>query len=76
MSCVSSTVAKSAYYMRLWASFFVKLREKNPWSRVAVFWAHLKKYGCLFGKSDKQLRFLFMFAIFSNASVDTLSARS
>ncbi len=40
---VRSTVAKSAYYKRLWASFFVKLHEKNPWSLVAVFWAYLKK---------------------------------
>ncbi len=38
--------------------FFVKLREKNPWSRVVVFWAYLKKYGCLLGKSDKRLRLL------------------
>ncbi len=30
---VASTVAKSAYYMRFWVSFFVKLREKNPWFR-------------------------------------------
>ncbi len=54
---LQSTVAKSSYYTRLWASFFVKLREKNPWSRVAVFWAYLKIYGCLLGKSDKQLCF-------------------
>ncbi len=54
---VGGTVVKSAYYTRLWASFFVKLREKNPWSRVAVFWAYFTKYGCLLGKSDKQLRF-------------------
>ncbi len=52
-----STVAKSAYYKRLCASLFVKLREKNPWSRVAFFWAYLKKYGCLLGKSEKQLCF-------------------
>ncbi len=52
-----ATVAKSAYYTRLWASFFVKLRGKNLWSRVAVFWAYLKKYGCLLGKSDKRLHF-------------------
>ncbi len=37
------TVPKSAYYTRLCASFFVKLRGKNPSSRVAVFWAYLKK---------------------------------
>ncbi len=29
-SRVGGTVAKSAYYTRLWASFFVKLREKIP----------------------------------------------
>ncbi len=52
-----STVAKSAYYMRLWASFFCEVAGKNPWSRVAVFWVYFKKYGCLFGKSDKRLRF-------------------
>ncbi len=40
---VKSTVAKSAYHTQLWASFFVKLREKNPWSRDAVFWAYFKK---------------------------------
>ncbi len=27
---MSATVVKSAYYTRLWASFFVKLREKIP----------------------------------------------
>ncbi len=68
-SRVGGTVAKSTYYTRLWASFFVKLREKNPWSRVAVFWAYFTKYGCLLGKSVS----LFMFA---NALIDTLSARS
>ncbi len=56
-SRVGGTVAKSTYYTRLWASFFVKLREKNPWSRVAVFWAYFTKYGCLLGKSDKRLCF-------------------
>ncbi len=58
--------------------FFCKVAGKNPWSRVAVFWAYLKKDGCLLGKSDKRLRFFMyaMFAIFSNALIDTLSARS
>ncbi len=56
-SRVGGTVAKSTYYTRLWASFFVKLREKNPWSRDAVFWAYFTKYGCLLGKSDKRLCF-------------------
>ncbi len=37
--------------------FFCKVAEKNPWSRVAFFWAYFTKYGCLLGKSDKQLRF-------------------
>ncbi len=37
--------------------FFCKVAGKNPWSRVAFFWAYFTKYGCLFGKSDKQLRF-------------------
>ncbi len=54
---VKSTVAKSAYHTQLWASFFCKVAGTNPWSRVAVFWAYFKKYGCLLGKSDKQLRF-------------------
>ncbi len=56
-SRVGGTVAKSAYYTRLWASFFCKVAGKNPWSRVAVFWAYFTKYGCLIGKSDKQLCF-------------------
>ncbi len=37
--------------------FFCKVAGKNPWSRVAFFWAYFTKYGCLLGKSDKQLRF-------------------
>ncbi len=37
--------------------FFCKVAGKNPWSRVAVFWAYFTKYGCLIGKSDKQLCF-------------------
>ncbi len=37
--------------------FFCKVAGKNPWARVAVFWAYFKRYGCLLGKSDKQLRF-------------------
>ncbi len=37
--------------------FFCKVAGKNSWSWVAVFWAYFKRYGCLLGKSDKQLRF-------------------
>ncbi len=37
--------------------FFCKVAGKNPWSRVVVFWAYFKRYGCLFGKSDKRLHF-------------------
>ncbi len=37
--------------------FFCKVAGKNPWSGVAVFWAYFKRYGCLLGKSDKQLCF-------------------
>ncbi len=37
--------------------FFCKVVGKNPWSRAAFFWAYFTKYGCLLGKSDKQLRF-------------------
>ncbi len=40
-------------------------------------WAYFKKYGCLLGKSNKQLCFFtLMFAVFSNALFDTLSAHS
>ncbi len=35
--------------------FFCKVVGENPWSQVAGFWAYLKKYGCLLGKSDKRL---------------------
>ncbi len=31
------TVAKSMYYMRLWASFFVKLLEKIPGGFLGLF---------------------------------------
>ncbi len=36
-SRVGGTVAKSAYYTRLWASFFVKLREKIPGRGLRFF---------------------------------------
>ncbi len=48
--CVCVTVAKSVYYKRLWASFFVKcffffckVAGENPWSRVAFFGGLFKK---------------------------------
>ncbi len=34
---VKTTVAKSAYYTRLWASFFVKLQEKIPGRGLQFF---------------------------------------
>ncbi len=34
---VATTVAKSVYYTRLWASFFVKLREKIPGRGLRFF---------------------------------------
>ncbi len=37
------TVAKSAYYTRLWASFFVKLREKIPGRAGCGFLGLFKK---------------------------------
>ncbi len=37
-----TTVAKSAYYMRLWASFFVKLRGKIPGRGLWFFGLILK----------------------------------
>ncbi len=36
------TVAKSAYYTRLWTSFFVKLREKIPGRGLRFFGLILK----------------------------------
>ncbi len=47
------TVAKSAYRD---LGLLFKLRKKSLVA-VAFFWAYLKKYGCLLGKSDKQLCF-------------------
>ncbi len=38
----ATTVAKSAYYTRLWASFFVKLWEKIPGRGLRFFGAYLK----------------------------------
>ncbi len=66
-----TTVAKSAITLGF---FFCKVAGKNPWSRVAVFWAYFKKYGCLLGKSDKQLRF-FIYVRRSNALIDTVCSQ-
>ncbi len=56
-SRVGGTVAKSTYYTRLWASFFVKLREKKSLVAGCGFLGYFTKYGCLLGKSDKRLCF-------------------
>ncbi len=37
--------------------FFCKVAGKKSLVAGCGFWAYLKKYGCLFGKSDKQLCF-------------------
>ncbi len=39
---MSATVVKSVYYTRLWASFFVNLREKIPARRLRFFGLILK----------------------------------
>ncbi len=37
--------------------FFCKVAGKKSLVAVAVFWAYLKKYGCLLRKSDKPFSF-------------------
>ncbi len=69
------TVAKSAYYTRLWASFFVKLREKILGRGLWFFGLFEKKYAC-YGNLTSNFVSLFMFAVFSNALIDTISACS
>ncbi len=56
LSCRGHSCQVRVLYATL-GFFFCKVAGKNPWSRVAVFWAYFTKYGCLLGKSDKQLRF-------------------
>ncbi len=55
LSCRGHSCQVHVLYATL-GFFFCKVAGKNPWSRVAVFWAYFTKYGCL-GKSDKQLHF-------------------
>ncbi len=71
-----TTVAKSAYYTRLWASFFVKLREKIPGRGLRFFGLILKNMVACLGNLTSDFVSLFVFAVFSNALIDTLSARS
>ncbi len=54
LSCRGHSCQVHVLYATL-GFFFCKVAGKNPWSRV--FWAYFTKYGCLLGKSDKQLRF-------------------
>ncbi len=56
LSCRGHSCQVRVLYATL-GFFFCKVAGKNPWSRVAVFWAYFTKYGCLLGKSDKQLCF-------------------
>ncbi len=44
--------------------FFCKVEGKKSLVAVAVFWAYLKKYGCLLRKSDKPFRF-FIYVTFT-----------
>ncbi len=60
--------------MRLWSYFFVKLQEKIPDRGLRVLGLFKKNMFACLGNLTRNLISLFMFALLSNALIDTLLA--